>query len=103
MRTRLAVPVGPSDHVQGLKTPHHAARVRRLRVSLLGMAHAIVKAIQEQLAEQLRFVFRHFPLTQIHRTRSQRRDRERGRDARQVRPMHDVLYHNQKALADETW
>jgi len=61
----LALPVWPSrDHIRG---PIDAA------VTLLeygdyecpycGAAHAIVSAIQAHMAAELRFVFRHFPMT----------------------------------------
>lgn len=65
--TQLTLPVGERDHVQG---PEDAL------VTLLaygdyecphcGQAHLIVKEIQKRLGNQLRFVFRHFPLTTLH-------------------------------------
>jgi protein-disulfide isomerase len=33
---------------------------------ILCLAHPIVKQVQKHFGKELRFVFRHFPLTQVH-------------------------------------
>jgi protein-disulfide isomerase len=64
---RLQPPVGPHDHAQG--TEH--ARVTLVEYGdyqcpYCGMAYPIVKALQEQFGTELRFVFRNFPLSELH-------------------------------------
>ena len=66
-RTRLAVPVSERDHSQGPATAavilvqYGDYECPYTRQSTTG-----VRAIQQQLGDQLRFVFRNFPLTEIH-------------------------------------
>lgn len=64
-------------------------------------AHGIVKAMQQQLGEQLCFIFRHFPRTQIH-PQSQRAAESAEAAARQGKfwEMHDILFEHQQALED---
>ncbi|MHB1168292.1 MAG: DsbA family protein [Longimicrobiales bacterium] len=63
----LVVPVGPDDHVAG---PDNAlvtlVEYGDFECPFCGMAYPIVKAIQRELGDQLRFVYRHFPLSEIH-------------------------------------
>jgi protein-disulfide isomerase len=62
-------------------------------------AHVIVKKVQEIMAEQLRFVFRHFPLTQIHAHAEPAAEASEAAAAQgQFWEMHDVLYENQPKL-----
>ena len=64
-----------------LQSSSHAARPRRMGPTMppvtlveygdyecphCGAAHPVVKLLQQRLRRQLRFVFRHFPLSQIH-------------------------------------
>jgi protein-disulfide isomerase len=63
----LAVPVAAHDHIQG--NPHAVATLVEygdFQCPACGMAYPLVKQLQHRYAGNLRFVFRHFPLTQAH-------------------------------------
>jgi protein-disulfide isomerase len=66
-----------------------------------GQACSIVKQIQEQLGSQLCFVYRHFPLTQIHK-RAQKAAEVAEIAAAQGKfwQMHYCLFEHQQALDD---
>lgn len=64
---RLILPVGDRDHCQGNPT----ARITLVEYGDYQCpgcqaAHYIVLLIQQQLGEQMRFVFRHFPQPNLH-------------------------------------
>jgi protein-disulfide isomerase len=66
-----------------------------------GRAHPIVKAVQERFGDQLCFVFRHFPLTQIHPHAQRAAEAAEAAGAQGAFwEMHDLLYENQDALGD---
>ena len=66
-REKLIRPVGPQDHVQGAETaPITLVEYGDFECPHSRRAVAIVEAIQNRLGNQVRFVFRHFPLTQKH-------------------------------------
>jgi protein-disulfide isomerase len=99
---RLALAVGDRDHVQG--SP-------RATVTLLeygdyecpycGAAYPIVKAIQKKLGERLRFVFRNFPLANMHPHATLAAEAAEVVGARgKFWEMHDMLYENQQALEE---
>jgi len=63
----LKVPVAPADHALG----DEQAAVTLVEYGdyecpHCGRAHPVVKAVRKHFGKQLRFVYRHFPLTQIH-------------------------------------
>ena len=64
---RLTVPVNERDHVQGPPTaPVTLVEYGDYECPFCGAAHRVVHELQRMLGDELRFVFRHFPLTQIH-------------------------------------
>lgn len=63
----LKVPVAPADHTQGdEQAAITLVEYGDYQCPHCGHAHPIVKAVQKHFGKQLRFVFRNFPLTQIH-------------------------------------
>src|SRR6267142_2063931 len=63
----LTLPVGPRDHAQGPDSaPVTLVEYGDYECPYCGRAYPIVKAIQEELGERLRFVFRNFPLSEMH-------------------------------------
>ena len=100
MRAVLSIPVNKRDHAQGPETasvtlveygdfecPHCAA------------AHVILKQIRKRMGDKLRFVFRHFPLTQIHpHAESAAEASEAANALGQFWEMHDLLFENQPKL-----
>jgi protein-disulfide isomerase len=67
-----------------------------------GMAYPIVKAAQHKLGDQLRFVFRNFPLREIHPHAQHAAEAAESAGAQgQFWAMHDTLFEHQHALEDE--
>jgi protein-disulfide isomerase len=100
MRAILTVPVDDSDHVQGpADAPVTLVEYGDFECPYCAAAHVIVKKVQEIMADQLRFVFRHFPLTQIHPHAEPAAEASEAAGAQgQFWEMHDVLYENQPML-----
>jgi protein-disulfide isomerase len=100
MRPILTVPVNESDHVQGpAEAPVTLVEYGDFECPYCAAAHIIVKKAQELMADQLRFVFRHFPLTQIHPHAEPAAEASEAAGAQgQFWEMHDVLYENQPML-----
>ncbi len=94
--------VTADDHVLGPATaPVTLVEYGDYECSYCGQAAAIVEEVRRRLGDELRFVFRNFPLTQVHP------HAERAAEAAEAAgsqgkfwEMHDVLYGHQDALAD---
>ena len=66
-RPRLTLPVGERDHVLGPATaPVTLVEYGDYECPYCGAAHASVEQVRQVMGNDLRFVFRHFPLSQIH-------------------------------------
>lgn len=101
---RLTEPVSDRDHVIG---PQGAA------VTLLeygdyecpycGEAFPMVQEVRRQLGDRLRFVFRNFPLTQMHPYAEHAAEMAEAAAAQgQFWPMHDWLFGHQATLDDDS-
>src|SRR6478609_11366611 len=67
-----------------------------------GEAFPIVKQIQERMGEQLRFVFRNFPISTAHPHAEHAAEAaEAAATQGKFWPMHDLLYENQQRLEDD--
>lgn len=63
----LKIPVGPADHALGDENaPVTLVEYGDYECPHCGRAHPIVQAVKKHFGKQLRFVYRHFPLTQVH-------------------------------------
>lgn len=63
----LTLPVSERDHVIGdAKAPVTLVEYGDYECPHCGRAHPIVKAVKARMGKKLRFVFRNFPLTEIH-------------------------------------
>src|SRR5256712_12264703 len=101
-RTRLAVPVSERDHSQG---PAPAAVILvqygDYECPYTRQSTTVVRAIQQQLGDQLRFVFRNFPLTQIHpHALHAALAAETAAAQGKFWQMHDAIFHHQHTLED---
>jgi protein-disulfide isomerase len=99
---KLATPVGDRDHSLGppgasvtlveygdFECPH----CRR--------AHPVVQGIRRYMGDSLRFVFRHFPLSEAHPHAQHAAEAAEAAGAQgRFWEMHDTLFHNQDALDD---
>lgn len=104
MATELSVPVDPSrDHLRGASDPGVTLLVYGdyecpyTRMAYRGVEHAL-----RVLPAELRFVFRHFPLTEIHpHAAGAALAAEAAAAQDRFWPMHDLLFHNQRLLDGE--
>src|SRR5438309_10429105 len=101
-RAHLAVPVSERDHSQG---PATAAIVLvqygDYECPYTRQSTTVVRAIQQQLGDQLRFVFRNFPLTEIHpHALHAALAAEAAAAQGKFWQMHDYILHHQHTLAD---
>jgi protein-disulfide isomerase len=98
----LTVDVHEGDHVQGPAS----ARVTLVEYGdfecpTCGQAYPIVKHVQEHFGDQLRFVFRQFPLEQHPMAEPAAEASEFAAAHGKFWPMHDALYENQEDLSPE--
>src|SRR5471030_2836502 len=64
---RLVLPVGPRDHGEGpTNAPVTLVEYGDYECPHCARAYPIVKAVQKRLGRRLRFVFRNFPLKEMH-------------------------------------
>ena len=101
-RTRLVIPVSDRDHRQG---PDTAAvtlvQYGDYECPYTRQATWVVQAIQQQLGDQLRFIYRNFPLTEIHPHALHAALAAEGAAAQgKFWEMHDYIFHHQHTLAD---
>ena len=103
MTSRLTPLAGPDDHIQGPRdAPITLVEYGDYECPYCGMAHPIVKSVQRRLGDQLRFVFRHFPLTAMHPHAEPAAEMAEAAGVHgKFWAMHDILYTHQNALEDE--
>jgi protein-disulfide isomerase len=99
---RLAVPVSERDHHQGPATAAVTlVQYGDYECPYTRLSTTIVRAIQQQLGEQLRFVFRNFPLTEIHpHALHAALAAEAAAAQGKFWQMHDSIFHHQHTLED---
>src|SRR5438094_1607203 len=98
----LVVPVSERDHSQG---PAHTAvtllQYGNYECPYTRQSTTIVRAIQQQLGDQLRFIFRNFPLTEIHPHALHAAFAAEAAAAQgKFWQMHDYIFHHQHTLED---
>jgi protein-disulfide isomerase len=99
---KLTMPVSQRDHIQG-EDPAQATLVEYgdYECPYCGQAYPIVKEVQKRLKHKLRFVFRNFPITQIHpHAQHAAEAAETAAAQNKFWMMHDYLYEHQRALDD---
>ncbi len=91
------------DHVQGLATaPVTLVEYGDYECPYTRRAEPIRKAIQGRFGDRLRFVFRNFPLTQIHpHAQHAAEAAEAAAEQNKFWEMHDYLFAHQHALDDD--
>jgi protein-disulfide isomerase len=99
---QLTLPVSDRDHVQGPATaPVTLVEYGDYECPYCGAAYPIVKQLQEDLGDRLRFVFRNFPLTTVHPHAEHAAEAAEAAGAQgKFWEMHDYLYEHQSALMD---
>lgn len=100
--SKLSIAVSETDHMQGdpsagcilveygdYECPHCAA------------AHPVVRRLQKHFGERVSFVFRNFPLTQVHPWAEPAAEVAEFAGARgRFWEMHDLLFENQRSFGD---
>jgi protein-disulfide isomerase len=101
----LKTPVSPDDHIQGNPdAPVTLLEYGDYECPYCGAAYPIVKELQADYADELRFVFRNFPLTQIHPLAEPAAESaEYAAANKKFWEMHDALYENQQRLSTPTF
>jgi protein-disulfide isomerase len=98
--SRLTVPVGARDHIQGpADAPTTLVEYGDYECSHCGAAYPIIKAVQRRMGKRLRFVFRNFPLNEAHPHAEAAAETAEAAGAQgKFWEMHDTLFENQEAL-----
>lgn len=96
----LKVPVTPDDHIQGDDTALITlVEYGDYECPFCGSAYPIIKHIQKHFGKQLRFVFRNFPLTELHsHAEVAAETAEFAATYGRFWEMHDLIYENQEQL-----
>lgn len=99
---KLNIPVNDQDHKQGSSD----ARINLLEYGdyqcpYCGKAYFIIKQLQLDFGHQLQFIFRNFPLTQMHEHAFKAAETaEIAGDEGKFWKMHDLLFEHQDELDD---
>jgi protein-disulfide isomerase len=99
----LVEPVGGNDHIQG----NPSAQVTLLEYGdyecpYCGEAYGVLKEVQKHMGATIRFVFRNFPLREMHPHAMKAAEAAEAAGAQgKFWEMHDMLYENQESLAIE--
>ena len=98
----LAVAVHNGDHIQGnARAACTLVEYGDYQCPSCGQAYPIVKRVQERFGDQLRFVFRNFPLEQHPYAEPAAETAEFAAAHGKFWEMHDALYENQSRLGDD--
>lgn len=96
----LRVPVSDQDHIQGdASATCTLVEYGDYECPHCGHAHPIVKRVQKHFGKKLRFVFRNFPLSEMHpHAESAAECAEFADTKNKFWEMHDLLFENQENL-----
>ncbi len=96
----LRVPVSEQDHIQGSADAKCTlVEYGDYECPHCGHAHPIVKRVQKHFGKKLRFVFRNFPLAEMHpHAESAAETAEYAGAHNKFWEMHDALFENQEQL-----
>ncbi len=96
-------PIGTRDHARGPQdAPVTLVMYGDYECPYCGEAHPVLKRLQEGVGEQVRFIFRHFPLDSVHpRARRAAQAAEAAASQGRFWEMHDLLYEHQGDLGEE--
>ena len=100
---RLTKPVTEHDHIRGrTDAPMTLVEYGDYECPACGAAYPLTESLVEELGDDLRFVFRHFPLANMHPHAEHAAEAAEAAGAqRRYWEMHDLLFRNQDALEDE--
>lgn len=98
----LRLPVSDRDHIQGNKNALiELVEYGDYQCPYCGEAYYEIKKVQKEFGDKLKFVFRNFPLTNIHKyALNAAIASEVAGNSGKFWKMHDILFENQNALND---
>ena len=98
--TQLKLAVNSKDHIQGKNTaPLELVEYGDYQCPHCGHAYPIIKNVQRNLGPDLKFVFRNFPLSEIHPDAFNAAvAAEAAGLQKKYWDMHDIIFENQQAL-----
>src|SRR5271155_2195199 len=98
----LKNPVTPNDHIQGPGSAEVTlVEYGDYECPHCGHAYPIVKRIQKHFGEDVRFVFRNFPLSEMHpNAESAAETAEFAATENKFWEMHDAIFENQRKLGN---
>ncbi|MEZ2410631.1 DsbA family protein [Bosea sp. RCC_152_1] len=101
--SRLSIPVGPQDHAQGpADAPVTLVEYGDYECPYCGEAYPVMKAVQQTMGNQMRFVFRNFPIAELHPHAVRAAEfAEAAASLGTFWQAHDMLYENQTALSTD--
>jgi len=99
--SKLTPPVGPGDHIRGdVDAPVTLVEDGDYECPYCGRAHLVVHEVLRRVGPNVRFVYRHFPLSEVHPHALGASEAAEAAGAQgKFWPMHDTLFENQTALA----
>jgi protein-disulfide isomerase len=100
MSSRLFAPIEERDHVRGaLDAPVALLEYGDYDCPICANVHSIVKAIERRLEGRLCFIYRNFPLRQMHPHAEEAAEAAEAAGAQgRFWQMHDFLFENQESL-----
>ncbi len=99
--SRLTPPVNDRDHILGPPDAPTLVEYGDYECPYCGTAYPIVESVRRRMGDNMRFVVRHFPLTQIHPHAQHAAEMAEAAGERgKFWQMHGMLYQNQHALDD---
>lgn len=102
--SELKPPVNDADHVHGkLDAPIVLVEYGDYQCPYCGAAYPQIKAVQQAMGERLCFVFRNFPLTNLHPQAMMAASfAEAAATVGKFWEMHDMIFENQRRLNDRS-
>lgn len=100
--SKLKPPVNSNDHIQGnANAPVELVEYGDYECPHCGRAYSIISRVQKEMGDQLKFVFRNFPLTESHpNAMNAAIAAEAAALQGKFWQMHDTIYENQQHLQD---
>ncbi|RUP10391.1 MAG: DsbA family protein [Hyphomicrobium sp.] len=100
--SQLWMPVSDADHIEGRRNaPMTLLEYGDFECPYCAETYPVIKAVQDTIGLDMRFVFRHFPLTRLHPHAEHAAEiSEAANTIDRFWEMHDILFENQTALDD---
>lgn len=100
----LKVPVTQTDHIRGNENaPLTLVEYGDYECRYCGAAHPVTRAVQRYFGEDMQFIFRHFPLREVHPHAQMAAQTAEMAGARgYFWEMHDLIFENQQRLSAAT-